>query len=153
VTPGAKRFLLASTAAIGATGLAWAWMRYLWGAGPEPLDPELLMEWTGVHPWEPMTRTLHLLAAPFAVFALGLIWTSHVAPKLRGISRSRRRTGLLLTLLAAPMVLSGVLLQVATSEEARLFWVWVHGASSGLWLLGFVAHLLTRHPTAGATRA
>lgn len=137
---GAKRFLHLSTLAIGLTGLAWAWMRYLWDPGPEPMDPELLMEWTGSHPWEPMTRTLHLLAAPFSVFAVGVIWQSHVAPRIMKPWK-RRRTGLTLVLLFGPMVLSGVLLQTAASPEARDLWVWVHGITGGLWFFGYGAHL------------
>ncbi len=133
----------ASTLAIGLTGALWAWMRYVWDAGPEPLDPELLMEWTGVHPGEPWTRTLHLLAAPFAVFAVGVIWQSHVAPRALK-PWARRRTGLLLVLLFGPMVLSGVLLQTAASEESRTLWVWVHGLTGGLWFFGYGAHLAAR---------
>ncbi len=137
---GSKRFLHLSTLAIGLTGLAWAWMRYLWDAGPEPMDPELLMEWTGIHPWEPTMRTLHLLAAPFSVFAVGVIWQSHVAPRIMK-PWARRRTGLALVLLFGPMVLSGVLLQTASTADARTLWVWVHAITGGLWFFGYGAHL------------
>lgn len=147
---GTKRLLHASTLAIGLTGVAWAWMRYIWDAGPEPMDPELLMEWSGVHPREPLTRTLHLLAAPIAVFAVGVIWQGHVAPRVMN-PWARRRTGLVLVLLFAPMVLSGVLLQTATTAESRNLWVWVHGITGGLWFFGYGAHLMARR-TMGAPR-
>ena len=138
-----KRFLHLSTLAIGLTGLGWAWMRYIFEAGPEPMDPELMMEWTGAHPWEPMLRTLHLIAAPFSVFAVGLIWQSHVAPRILK-PWPRRRTGLALALLFGPMVLSGVLLQTASSMDARDLWVWVHGITGGLWFFGYGAHLAAK---------
>lgn len=135
------RFLHASTLAIGGTGLVWAWMRFLYDAGPEPEDLELLLEWTGSHPAEPLVRTLHLVAAPLSVFAVGLIWAGHVAPRLLK-PWARRMTGLTLALLMGPMVLSGVLLQTAASPESRDIWLWVHLASSGVWLLGYLVHQL-----------
>lgn len=139
--PWAKRLLHLSALAVGGTGLLWGWMRYFWTPGEEPLDPLLLMEWSGTHPWEPWTRTLHLLWAPLSVFAVGVIWQSHVAPRLRK-PWARRRTGLTLALVFAPMVLSGVLLQTAASDEARRIWVWVHGVTGTLWVLGYAAHMI-----------
>ena len=138
---GVARFVHASAFAIGVTGLAWAWMAYLWDPGPEPEDPEQMLEWTGLHPSLPLVRDLHLLAAPLAVFAVGLIWTSHVAPRLRK-PWARRRTGLALAILFAPMVVSGVLLQTATSEEARTLWVWVHAISATIWIVAYLVHQL-----------
>jgi len=124
---------------VSATGVVWGWMRYVYDPGPEPQDPELLMTWTDVHPWEPLTRTLHIVTAPLLVFAVGLIWRSHVAPRLfRPFERSA--TGLALALLFAPMVLSGVLLQTAATPEARTFWVWFHGISSSVWALCYLVH-------------
>lgn len=133
----------ASTLAIGATGLVWAWMAYAWDPGLEPLDPELLLDWADRHPAEPLVRTLHLVAAPLSVFAVGLVWSSHVAPRLRR-KWPRRATGLVLALLFAPMALSGVLLQTAASPEARELWVWVHGVSAAVWLGAYLGHQLSR---------
>ena len=59
---------------------------------------------------------------------------------------SRRRSGILLVGLAAPMILSGYLLQTAVDEPWRRIWIALHLASSTLWLAGTVAHLLTPRP-------
>ena len=40
------------------------------------------------------------------------------------------------------MVISGVLLQTASTVEQRSVWVWVHGVSSGVWAVGYLAHQL-----------
>lgn len=146
--PATRRFLHLATAGVAATGLLWAWMAYVWSAGPEPEDPERLLEWTGIHPRLPLVRTLHLFAAPFAVFAVGLIWVNHVAPRLLR-PWARRRTGLILAGLMGPMVLSGIALQTASSPEARDVWVWVHGLSSGVWILGYLAHQRGRRARRG----
>ncbi len=138
--PATKRFFHAATLGVAASGILWAWMAYVWSPGAEPDDPELLLEWTDIHPGLPLVRTLHLFAAPLAVFAVGLIWSGHVAPRIFR-PWARRLTGLLLALLVGPMVLSGVALQTAASPEARELWVWVHGTTSSAWILGYLAHL------------
>lgn len=135
------RLVHLSTLGIVLTGAAWAWMAYLWTPGAEPDDLELLLEWTGVHEWLPATRTLHLFAAPVAVFAVGAIWFTHVAPRLFKPWK-RRLTGTVLALLMGPMVLSGIALQTAASPEARELWVWVHGVSSAVWTAAYLGHLL-----------
>jgi len=135
------RFVHASAFAVGASGLVWAWMAYAWDPGPEPVDPEALLDWQGRHPAESLVRDLHLVAAPLLVFAVGLIWVSHVAPRLRR-KWARRTTGLALALLFAPMVLSGVMLQTTTTAEGRALWAWAHGLSAGVWTLAYVAHQL-----------
>lgn len=139
----ARWLLHLSMLVAGGTGLLWAYCAYLWDPGPEPEDLELLMEWTGQHPWVPMLRTVHLFSVPLLVFAVGLIWSSHVAPRLTR-AWARRRTGLALTALMAPMVISGVALQTSASPEARTVWVWVHGVSSGLWVLAYLGHQVAR---------
>ena len=141
----------ASTLAIGVTGLVWGWMRYVYDPGPEPDDPELLFDWTGAHAAEPLVRTLHLIAAPVAVFAVAYIWASHVAPRLLR-PWARRATGLTIAALFGPMVLSGVLLQTASTPEQRDLWVWVHGLSSTAWVLGYVVHQLRPRTRRAAQR-
>jgi hypothetical protein len=80
------------------------------------------------------------LAAPLLVFAIGLIWTSHVLPGLRAPGPSRRRSGIALVSLAGPMIVSGYLLQVATEPGARTLAVATHLIASALWLASAVAH-------------
>lgn len=99
-----KLFLHLSNLAVCGTGLVYAWMRYL----VEPGD-----EWAVVnHPWQPHFQHLHVLTAPLLVFALGLIWSTHVLGKLANGSENRV-AGAGLTALFLPMVASGYLLQVA----------------------------------------
>ena len=107
MTRSSARLLhIASLLVIG-SGAIWAYLRYVHDLGPEPEDPVLAMEWSGIHPWGPALRNLHLLAAPLLVFAVGLIWSGHVAPRLFR-PWARRATGLGLALLFGPMVITGV---------------------------------------------
>ena len=139
--PSAARLLHAASALVIGTGAVWAYLRYVHDVGPEPEDPVLAVEWTGAHPLEPATRDLHLLTAPLLVFAVGLIWSGHVAPRLLR-PWARRATGLGLALLFGPMVLTGVLLQVAESEASRTAWAWAHGVSSLVWAAADLGHQL-----------
>jgi len=106
-------------------------MRYI----VAPID-----EWAVVnHPWQPATQHLHVLVAPLLVFAVGLIWSVHILGRLKN-GRTNKIAGIGLTALFSPMVVSGYMLQVAVDPAWRLAWVWVHGASSLLWVAAFVAH-------------
>ncbi len=115
-----------------ATGLVYAWMRYL----AKPEDPFAVVN----HPWQPALQHLHVLTAPLLVFVVGLIWKRHVAMSLRLEVKERHRSGLALALTFVPMVASGYLLQIATGAAWRKAWVVVHLAASALWLVGFLAH-------------
>ena len=61
-------------------------------------------------------RDLHLLAAPLLVLMLGVVWSSHASPRLRGKRPEGRRSGICMLLLFLPMALSGYLLQTAAGE-------------------------------------
>jgi hypothetical protein len=136
MTRGQALGLHLATALVGGTGLVYGWMRYLL----EPASELSLVH----HPREPLLQTLHVLSAPFLVFACGLVWSEHVWQRLRSGQRARRRTGMLLSSLLLPMVLSGYLLQVSTSEWLRELAVWMHAGGSGLWLLGYLVHQCLR---------
>ncbi|MEL6429375.1 MAG: hypothetical protein AAFU73_23360 [Planctomycetota bacterium] len=130
-----------TAAAVIGTGVLWGYYEYVWDPGPEPDDPELLMEWTGQHELVPVLRTLHLFAVPALVFAVGVIWSSHVAPRI--LRRwARRATGLTLAALMGPMVVSGVALQTAIEPSSRAFWIDAHVVSSIVWSLAYLAHQL-----------
>ncbi|MFN7959998.1 MAG: hypothetical protein U0002_01875 [Thermoanaerobaculia bacterium] len=119
---------------VGLTGLVYAWMRYLLS----PADPYAVVN----HPWQPAVQHAHVLAAPLLVFACGLIWRHHAWKQLATGVPVRRRSGLALLLTLAPMVASAYLLQTAVDPAWHRAWVWLHLASSGLWLVGSLAHLL-----------
>ncbi len=128
---GQSVFLHLANLAVSGTGLIYAWMRYL----VEPVD-----EWAVVnHPWQPLVQHLHVLAAPLLVFAIGLIWSVHAIAKIRN-SRRVRASGLGLMALFLPMAASGYLLQVAVDPGWRRTWIWIHVASSLLWVGAFAVH-------------
>ena len=121
-----------AAAAVGGTGLVWAWMRYF----VAPADEFALVN----HPWEPQVASLHILSAPALIFAAGLIWQNHAWAKIRAGLRTRRKTGLLLASSIFPMIASGYLLQTAVHETAREIWLWTHLATSGLWGFSYLTH-------------
>jgi len=123
-----------ATLLVGGGGMIYAWMRYV----HRPTDPFAVVN----HPWQPHLQHLHVIAAPFLVFALGLVWQSHVRASLRLGIAARRRSGWALAATAAPMVVSGYLLQTATAEGWRQAWLVLHLAASGLWLGGYLTHQL-----------
>jgi hypothetical protein len=122
---------------VGGTGLAYAWYRYF----AAPID-----ELSAVHPGQPVAQHLHVLAAPLLVFAVGLLWRTHVWLGIRLGSGARRRSGILLAALAAPMIASGYLLQIAVEPRWRTAWIGVHVAASLLWIAATLAHQLSRRP-------
>jgi hypothetical protein len=124
-----------SNVLVGGTGLAYAWMLYL----AEPADPFAVVH----HPLQPQVQHLHILLAPLLVFTAGLIWRRHVWWQWRSGAGERRRSGVSLALFLVPMIASGYLIQTSVDEDWRRIWVGVHLATSGLWLLGYLAHQAT----------
>jgi hypothetical protein len=131
-----------SSLLVGGTGLVYAWMRY----ALEPADPYAVVN----HPFERDVQHLHVLTAPLLVFAVALVWQRHVWARVRSGFAPRRPSGLALAASFAPMVASGYLLQTAESPAWRTVWLWLHLASSVLWLLALGVHLLSPRPAAGA---
>ena len=129
-------FLHLATALVGITGLVYAWMLYLL----EPVDPFAVAH----HPLQPFTQHAHVVAAPFLIFALGLVWRRHVWAGWRSRNPDRRRSGLALALTFGPMTLSGYLLQTAVDETWKKIWVVVHVATSLFWLAGYLGHQVLR---------
>lgn len=126
--------LHAAALLVGASGLVYAWMRYLC----TPADEFALAN----HPWEPALQHLHVLVAPLLVFATALVWSEHVWKRVRSGYPRRRPTGLVLFALFPPMVLSGGWVQVAGSELARALAVWTHAVSGCLWCAAYAVHLV-----------
>jgi hypothetical protein len=123
---------------VGGTGLVYAWMRYLC----TPQDELALVN----HPLQPIFQHAHLWSAPLLVFALGLVWSTHVWPRVRGAFPTRRRSGLVLFALALPLVFSGVWVQVAEVEVARRWSSLGHTALGLVFTGAYVLHLLTARP-------
>lgn len=117
---------------VGGTGLVYAVMKYLM----EPASPFSVIN----HPLQPLVLTLHLVAAPLLVLAVGILWKGHISERLRHGQPAGRASGISLALTFLPMVLSGYLLQTASAPFWRQAWLAVHLTTSGIWLLMFSAH-------------
>ena len=134
MTRGQARFLHLSTALVAASGLALGAMAYLM----EPPDEFALAN----HPLQPHALHAHVLTAPLFVFALGLVWVGHVWARIRSRWRPRRRTGIALASLVAPMIASGYLLQIGLDGSLRFALVVGHVSTSLAFLGTLALHLV-----------
>ena len=130
------RFTHLAVAASGITGLVYGWLRYF----VEPVDEFALVN----HPAEPWWKALHILLVPLLLMAFGLVFRDHIWAKWRSGARPRRRTGLVLATLFAPMVFSGYLLQISGDPAWRQIWLVLHLVSSLVWLPFYAIHQFTR---------
>jgi len=118
----------------GASGIVYGVMKYFL-AGTNP-DSRL------GHPWQPAVLAAHVLAAPVAVFGLGLLWRSHALNRLQLGEREGRRSGLTILRVAPPLVFSGYLVQVLTGDPLRKATGWLHAVLGVAFTLAFVLHLI-----------
>ena len=126
--------LQVSTLLSALSGVIFLVMKYLM----ENDDPFSILG----HPWQPHMLATHVLVGPVVVFALGLISREHIfAGYLNGARKGGRRSGTTTILLAAPMILSGYILQIVTGETFRLVLVILHVASGLLFACLFFWHL------------
>ena len=70
----------------------------------------------------------------------------HALKKLQGGEDPGRASGSGLLGLAAPLVLTGPLIQVLTGDAARQWTGWIHAALGVVYVLAYVAHLLKKRP-------
>ncbi|MBT3341338.1 MAG: hypothetical protein HOM34_02055 [Planctomycetes bacterium] len=123
---------------ISATGLAWAWMRYLL----EPVDEFAL--WN--HPLEGEMQRFHIFIAPIFIAIVAALWPLHIRPQLKKyFTRQKGRlqkTGALLAATFPCMALSAYALQLCETEAACNFWLIAHLASSAIWVITFTTHVL-----------
>ena len=117
---------------VGLSGLIYGVLKYF-GANAD-LDSRV------AHPWQPAILAAHVLAAPVAVFGLGLLFRRHALAKLSSGEGERRRTGTAMTMLAIPLVLSGYFVQALTGDAARRWTGWGHAALGLLYVIGYVLH-------------
>ena len=118
------------------TGVVFAWMKYFMKSADEFAVAN--------HPWQPHMLALHVVIAPLLLFVLGWTFSNHMMPKLRFGDGTNRKRGILLLWTLAPMVLSAYLLQIATNESLRQAMTIAHWVSSGVFVIGYVAHLIVR---------
>ena len=131
---GERRALWLTTSGAALTGGLYAILAYLL----EQEDPfQAYNHW--LQPW---ALQAHIVGVPLLVFAVGWVFSAHVMARLRD-TPSRRASGVSLIVLFVIMVLSGYLLQVASSDIARVTLAWTHGITGALWALLFVGHAWT----------
>jgi hypothetical protein len=115
-----------------ASGLLYGYFKYFAPAA----DPDSRL----AHPLQPTVLALHVLAAPVAVFGLGLVFRRHALARLRMGERQGRRTGAWMAALAIPLAVSGYVLQVVTGDAARRWTGWGHAAAGLLFAAAYAVH-------------
>lgn len=120
--------------AVTITGVAYLWMKY----GLQTDDPFALVN----HPWEPSMLAGHVLSAPVAMLAFGMLFRSHVLQKLLSNRRPARRSGWTSLGSFAAMCASGYALQVVSDPSWLGTLVWLHVGASVLFVVGYGAHLV-----------
>ena len=120
-------------ALVSVTGLLYGILKYF-AHNPDP-DSRV------GHPWQPAVLAAHVLAAPVAVFAIGLIYRRHALSRFRMKEREGRGTGRILLFTVFALIASGYLLPVLTGDAARRWTGWIH---AGIGLVLAAAYLL--HP-------
>jgi hypothetical protein len=125
-------FLHITIALVTLTGVLLAWMKY----GMKSDDPFSVVN----HPMQPGMLAAHVLVAPVALFGLGWVFSTHIVPKFRSGAKPQRRSGLSSMWLIAPMVMSGYVLQVVTSDGARHWTAVTHWSTSAVFLIAYVIH-------------
>jgi hypothetical protein len=127
--------LLVSVVLAGGSGLVFAWMKHLMRSS----DPFSVVN----HPWQPLILSLHVLAAPVLLFALGLITRDHILGRAKDPRARRGRwSGILAAGVLLPMVGSGYTLQVLVDRGARDLMGWGHLGAGALFLGLYAAHFV-----------
>lgn len=116
------------------TGVVYAVMKYFM----KPVDEFSVVN----HPLQPYMLDLHVVVAPFLVFAFGWIFADHIWPKFRFGDPRNRKSGLAAMSMIVPMTLSAYLLQVSTNEGVRKAMAAAHWITSGLFVIVYLAHLI-----------
>ena len=128
-----ERWAVWSTSLLTAlTGIVYIAMKY----GMEPREPWAVIN----HPLQPLVLKLHIVVAPLLVFALGLITLKHVWKHWRSGIAWGRRSGIGTVLVTVPMVLTGYLIQVVTSERWLAGISWTHVVTGLGFALALVLH-------------
>jgi hypothetical protein len=125
-------------AVVGLSGVLYGVMKYFM-TGSDP-DSRAGPAWQ-----QPMLK-LHVLTAPLLVFALGLVFSGHALVRLKAGENPGRTSGSGLLWLAAPLVLTGPLIQVLTGEVARHLSGRSHAVLGTIYILAYAAHLLKKQP-------
>jgi len=130
----------AALTAVSLTGLVYGIFKYLVPSA----DPDSRVG----HPWQPAVMKAHILVAPLALFAVGLIFRRHALARIRSGEPNGRRTGTVMFWLLLPMALTGYLIQVFVETAAVRAAALSHLGLGLAFLLGYAFHP-KRHATPG----
>lgn len=125
------------------TGIVFAWMKYAMKSS----DPFAVVN----HPMQPFMLSAHIVIAPLLVFALGWIFNDHIWARFQTPAAPQRGTGIWSMAAIVPMVFSGYLLQVSTSDAMRRAMAVTHWIASALFVIAYAIHIITKPPRPPAT--
>lgn len=122
----------AAIAAVSASGLIYGIFKYFVPSS----DPDSRIG----HPLQPALLKAHILVAPLAVFAIGLIFRRHAWARIQTGESYGRRTGTLMVWLLLPLTMTGYLIQVFVETGTVRMAAWSHVALGIAFLLGYAVH-------------
>ena len=122
----------AALVAVSLSGLAYGIFKYFVPSS----DPDSRIG----HPWQPVMLKAHILVAPLAVFAIGLVFRRHALARIQGGESSGRRSGALMFWLLLPLTVTGYLVQVFVETTPVRAAGWSHAALGVCFLLGYAFH-------------
>ena len=129
VSPRLRALIFSAAALLWLSGVVWLALHYGFAQrtdfGPLP------------NPWEPAVMRVHGLLAVGGVFLLGWIMAGHVSERWR--TRVRRSSGLLLTVSAAVLILSGYALYYTAGSPHEIA-AFAHEAIGVAVLVAALAH-------------
>jgi hypothetical protein len=131
-----KGSLLALMSLMILSGSTYFFIKY----GIENDDPFSVVN----HPLEPIALKLHVLAGPFLIFVVGILFRSHVWEMLSRKHIPTKTGGLLTAFLFVVTVLSGYLLQTITSPVLHDALTYLHPAIGLCFTLVLGSHALRR---------
>lgn len=96
----------------------------------------------GIRPHETQGywQGFHILAVPFLVFAVGLLWNDHILKKLKSKTNHKRKSGIILLISFFLMTISGYLIQLITHEAILEICIDIHVYISFLWIIFYGYH-------------
>lgn len=134
MTPFEKAILWGSTALVSVSGIVFLVLKYFVVSD----DPFAVVN----HPWQPFFLKMHVLTAPLLVFAVGVVFLRHIWRQFRSGLAAGRRTGILVFVILVPMVVSGYLIQTATSRPVLSLLAMVHIVAGIGYVVSIAGHQL-----------